>query len=487
MAEVILSAYGANRPYEGALAAPFVKLAGTNNLYRSNKGPAGLLYRPITDIRQALSCGGLMLMNGDGAVWQFWVGQDLIDAMTWEQVGKRPKFIRRAADINPSGHHGWTGPNVSSSNVVVIPSVDVRLVLDKAATFDQSGVVYAAGIVTAAQYGMGSTVFPGFEHAQSYMATVDSIDRTFAQFMETAKTATINAAPSNIRGYYERALPIAMAAFDRRLLHPSVSVTTMWDANGALLAELEDLTLAVVSSDGTMASDISMSASQGLGYAYTHISGGVDKLNAMVADQPADKRSKWEGKGKVQGTTWGSVLGFSTGAVPRSTHTDANDGTQRSQGPLITRQRIGAGTVSHWQGSWKGFTTCGFAKGGAASAYSKMPNMSGTLQGLRCGWFRDYHMLDRSVNQLTREHLVQSPYPSLSAMVIATMGQQSMNAVAPAELATIADANAALSETTAIRGLRYSTPLIRGTLLDTIERFSDAWDAKAEELAKADN
>lgn len=480
MAKITLNEYGANRAYETALAGPFAKLAGTSRLYRSDKGPAGVLYRPISTIREALSCGGLMLMSADGAVWQFWVGQDLVDAMAWEQIGQRPVFTRYAADINPSGHQGWTGPNVVNHDTIVLPSVDVRLVLDKDATFPTTGVVYAAGIITSAQYGMGSTVFEGFDHSSSYMATVDSLDRTFEQFMATAKVATLEAAPSKVRGYYERAFPQVMASFDRRLLHPSVSVSTQWTSSGALAANLVDYTINEYLSDGQAGAGIYLAA-RGFGLAYSNDVAGI---NAMIEDQLPAVKARWVGRAKSVDTTWSPAVGFGVGAPIHSTYADDN-GTQRVQNPLMVRHRTGAGTVSHWRGSWKGFTTVGKTATGG-SGYATLPNQTGVVQGLRCGWFRDYHTLDRSVNQVTREHLAAPNYGTLSGLVIATMGKQAMNASAPAELTTMAEANDALADTSASRGLRYSTPLIRGTLLDTIERFSDAWDAKAEELARAD-
>lgn len=460
----------------------FTKIGGHANLYKvKTHGPKGVLFRRIETLQDALSCGGLFLMNAAGR-WQFWVGQDLRDALAWGQVAMRPSLIRRVMRYNASGHATVVGGHVSDGTPLTFPSTTAHLRLQAVKSFDAMETVYAIGIVTAAQYGLGSSTFPEFTGARSYMATAVAMNVSFAAFMEKAKAVTLDSAPSEVRKYYEGTYDQALTQYGAALLKPSLAVHTMWDGSGT---EVE-LTDSAWGSKAYRTGSIPSTADAYTGWmvslaeCYPGLSGMDATAKANMLADLADAGDRWtNNEGRT--CSFGQLPMALTVKRPGKTYNTTASGVVVPD--LYWYQHTGPGCVS-LGGAWKGFSTLGDES--VAGAGKKCGFHNGVTESLQAGWLRDFHMLELSMNQAVRKHELPASHSTIEAFAEASIGPRPGGFLFDDSVVEVGEIAAQLDYAKDLTFTSYSSFANRGSLLGHIERFSDRWDKLAEAAARAD-
>lgn len=468
------------------LSAPshtFTKLTTYQNLYRiKTYGPKGMLLRRITSIADALSCGGLLLVSLTGR-WQFWIGQDLRDALAWGQVAMRPVVRRTCIEYNEGGHITVQGGNFVGGRAITIPSRTLASVLDKVQTFDETDVVFAIGIMTPAQYGMGSSLLPGFTGARSYCGTAIAMNTSFDVFMRRAASATIDTCPANVKKYYKGTLEAALAAYGAKNVRPSIAVHTMWDQNGDEIdledSAWQDLTRA----DPESTTELVRAWEDDCNAAYGISSATGDA--SLVAREIARKDcvstgDRWTMTDDL-GSSWGVIPLVPYKARTRTWDSQGAD-WHASIGALPRFSRYGPGQVSAADGEWKGFSTVGVAN----TEPKKAGRHCGVVEGLQAGWYRDFHVLDRSVNAGQRYHETPSQFATLNDMVKISIFPRPTVFDAVTTATTLDEGRQLMKDTETLSFTSYSSFANRGSLLGHIERCTDVWDKKAKAAAEAD-
>lgn len=460
----------------------FVKVSGHTNLYKvKTHGPKGVLFRRIETLQDALSCGGLFLMNANGR-WQFWVGQDLRDALAWGQVAMRPSLIRRVAKYNASGHVTVVGGHVGDGTPLTFASTTTHLRLQAVKSFGVDETVYAIGIVTAAQYGLGSSTFPEFTGARSYMATAVAMNVSFAAFMEKAKTATLDSAPSIVRKYYEGTYDQALTQYGAALLKPSLAVHTMWDGSGTEI-ELTDSawgSRTFPKAGGPSAADSYNGWARSLTECYPGLFGNDATAKANMLADLADAGDRWtSNEGRT--CSFGQLPVALTVKHPGKTYDTTRSGIVLPD--LYWHQHTGPGCVS-LGGTWKGFSTLGDES--VAVAGKKCGFHNGVTESLQAGWLRDFHMLELSMNQHVRKHELPASHSTIGAFAEASIGPRPGGFLFDDSVVEEGEIRAQLDYAKDLTFTNYSSFVNRGSLLGHIERFSDHWDKLAEAAARAD-
>lgn len=235
-------------------------VAGTTSLYRGGPGlPEGVLFKRISDMQDALDCGGLMVLDVDGmnnvhtgTKWVFYVGKTFRDALANDLVGSiaspsaSPSFIPTPELPNVIDYTYTTNGGFYQSGAGMLPG----LAGDHAFTYTSKGaqVVWSVGywyafrpqttlqlwgVVSGATRGCGSRGASTFDNGEnrivtdnySFMATDTPMEVTFTKFLMDCKAKVLLDIESNVREYYA-AVYDATAA--NRLTKPTVSAVTAW-------------------------------------------------------------------------------------------------------------------------------------------------------------------------------------------------------------------------------------------------------------------
>lgn len=436
----------------------FTAVSGTQRLFTNPAGPAGVLYKRVSNLGEALECGGLFLydLNAPGR-WLFLVGRSLVKDIQARQIGTVASLKTYWANLRRirewDGHlYGYQEQTqtVSVDRVavggVLMPSVEAT------AYFDAGRSVGLMGIVTGATDGRGQShsVSSGFgAGATSYMSSHVPMSVPLAKFLRDTKMVTVEAAPESVRGIYLETFEAALAAVNAEKKHPTLSVTTVWDGVEEIgIPRIKMMKLFAEGAAGTPFTGTPFPTQPTLTY--------DDSLAPPTSS------------GTIA-NGWGPP--YAPDAVPVVHSTLIFPGYTGAQGSEYDDYILSGTLVSK-------------------PGVEIMPKQTGTVENLNVGYLRDHHVLGRSLVGGLRYATEPPSHEKLAALVIESMDQISGDTARPDRtgpvLAKEDDASRVLASSGAARGASFfskAPAFQQGTLIEELYAFSSTWDRFAENRA----
>lgn len=459
-----------------------VAVEGRNKLRVVQNGPAGVLFKQISTLQEAVTLGGLYLYKiSDPAKWHFVCGTTLTEALALGRLGKialgendaqnNPQwdlFRRRRWHGHMKGYKPY-GNSLVLSKIYDYPGGDLYMRCGLKNFFDSTDTLGVLGIVTGATEGRGYSAL-GATLTHSYMATQVPMNVPFSRYMTDIRASQLEAVPAKVRDYYDRTFDEALAAYVDRDSKPTVAITTIWEGN----TEIAPVRWKPLKQTATRPYGSALNLG-GMPDKY-HIRSGIRDPRALRYPQDAVYDDI-----DVPNATGG--LGVGAWASWEYTAEDparGRDTIKGSSARLMTR----AGHAWSRNGSYQGIIHVG-----DPHPKDVLGMQNGEVSGLKVGYLRDFHVLGRSLVAGQRYATAQANHEHLADLVIETLDDQLGAAAREAEDDTrdVAGAEDELTETLANEDPAVAPMYQRGTLSIHLARFSNLWDTRAKALAKKEN
>lgn len=433
-------------------------LNGAVNCVLLASQPDGMLLRRVQSLNEAISLGGLFLYDStDAGKWWFACGHTLLDAIrrkvigkveSMSQDGKNYLLVRRQRDFS---HQSFVDYGSPSGERITLGG-DLHTVHGYEDMFEGRDVI-ALGVVTGATEGRGRSYAPNGWSPFSYLATLVPMNVTFEQFITKKEVyeKAIELVPNDLKGFYVDTFASTLATFAQKTAKPSIAVTTFWRGTEEVgLPKSVDVAWTTLpggicpSADGASSPDI-------LDPSIVYGSNITSGYNGTVGTRELGWR--------LEGTQFlGSPVGGLTSAK------------------FTNKSRVGYPQMR--QSGWVGPVLLG-----DASRLSYGEKQVGEIEGMKVGYFRDFHVMKRALVDGQRYAEDSSSFTSLAAMVNSTFGEPLDTSRVPS-VGTVEQLENLLSDFATADIGQHRIMQQRGSLPDTIEKFNDNWDQAAMTRAK---
>jgi len=435
-------------------------ISGTNSLVTLANGPEGLLFKKITNMQEAISCGGVILYDLAGTKWVFYLGSTLRDVLSANLLGKVHMFGTNGA---PNSFATWENVPAWKSGVIFYQNAALTMGINRTTpngklyagsflkdVFPAGADVGVLGVVCSATDGMGVSAgnsylvssIPGFTAQRpglGYISTEIPLVLTFEQYMTKTLDAAYASIPADVLSYYERTYAATMSSINYKNSKPTTAVCSYWKDSALWTGETRVSRIVAVSGSRGMAP-------------YTATSAALGAVEGVQTDESFG--GGYSGSYSSTGVVSGKYM---LHAIPGSYNRTV------SKLPILD-----------------------YATGWSDSSKILTPP-TGEFGGLKAGTLRDAQLLKRSLVDQIKYSDVGCPFQNLAEFVNDTVVDFSYVDNTP--IGDMTDAQLALMRTQNVANVASEAASIfsRGSLPSMLEAFSRSWDMNAQALAEAEN